>query len=40
MKNKRKEHGGIIESFLEQSQQDQVVRHDLIDIHNVSDSSR
>lgn len=36
MKNKRKEHAGIIENFLEQSQQDQVMRHDLIDVHSVS----
>lgn len=36
MKNKRKAHAGIIENFLEQSQQDQVVRHDLIDMHSVS----
>lgn len=36
MKNKRKEHGQIIENFLEQSQQDEVIRHDLIDMHSVS----
>lgn len=36
MKNKRKAHGQIIEHFLEQSQQDEVIRHDLIDMHSVS----
>ncbi|XP_055304264.1 ATP-dependent RNA helicase DDX54 [Sitodiplosis mosellana] len=31
MKNKRREHGKLIEKFQEKSQQDEVVRHDLID---------
>lgn len=36
MKNKRREHGKIIEKFQEQSQQAEVIRHDLIDTMEVS----
>lgn len=36
MKNKRKEHSQIIENFQENSQQAEVIRHDLIDTHEVS----
>lgn len=35
MKNKRLAHGKIIESFQEKSQQSEVIRHDLIDTHEV-----
>lgn len=36
MKNKRREHGKLIEKFQEKSQQDEVIRHDLIDTMEVS----
>lgn len=36
MKNKRREHGKIIEKFQEKSQQAEVTRHDLIDTMEVS----
>lgn len=36
MKNKRREHGKIIEKFQESSQQAEVIRHDLIDTMEVS----
>lgn len=36
MKNKRREHGKLIEKFQEKSQQADVIRHDMIDTMEVS----